>query len=73
MDTDADLKGVVVEMAEHVAENLPPSEQLGFQHVIKMVRDGTVSAKFLSQMLKEMKKIGLFYGHRFVVWFPYTQ
>ena len=56
MDTDADLKGVVVEMAEHVAENLPPSEQLGFQHVIKMVRDGTVSAKFLSQMLKEMKK-----------------
>ena len=56
MDTDADLKGVVVEMAEHVAENLPPSEQLGFQHVIKMVRDGTVSANFLSQMLKEMKK-----------------
>ena len=56
MDTDADLKGVVVEMAEHIAENLPPSEQLGFHHVIKMVRDGTVSANFLSQMLKEMKK-----------------
>ena len=56
MDTDADLKGVVVEMAEHIAENLPASEQFGFHHVIKMVRDGTVGANFLSQMLKEMKK-----------------
>ena len=84
MDTDADLKGVVVEMAENIAENLPPSEQFGFHHVIKMVRDGTVSANFLSQMLKEMKKYGNrvvkrwtvpagFYRHRFVVWFPYTQ